>query len=165
MNKTQLIKQLSLQPHIEGGYYRRTYQSELLTADHSRHIVSSIFYMLTDDSPVGFLHKNESDILHFFHGGSALHYYLIHPNGRLQRIVLGDRPDLGQQLQFVVKAGCWKATELPEGQYGLISEAVAPGFDYQDMELATESRIKTLFPDLWADIGRFVKRKTAIAAL
>ncbi len=157
MDKAQIIEHLSLQSHIEGGYYRRTYQSEYLTANNSRNIVSAIFYMLTDDSPIGFLHQNKSDIIHFFHGGCALTYYLIHPNGQLQRIVLGDKLDCGQQLQLVVKGGCWKATELPEGEYGLVSEAVAPGFDYRDMVLANAEEIKTKFPDLWPEIGRFVK--------
>ncbi len=119
MNKRQLIEKLSLSPHIEGGYFSRTYSSELKTAlsSHSkpRYLLSSIFYLLTDDSPIGHLHKNKSDIIHYFHGGSPLSYLIIHPDGKLERKVLGFDLDSGQQLQLIVRGGCWKASELESG--------------------------------------------------
>ena len=61
MNKRQLIEKLSLTAHIEGGYFSRTYCSDIKTDLPSypepRRLLSSIFYMLTDDSPIGYLHK------------------------------------------------------------------------------------------------------------
>lgn len=160
MNKQQLIEKLSLEPHIEGGYFARTYRSELKTGILSdakpRCLLSSIFYMLTDDSPIGHLHKNKSDIIHYFHGGSPLTYFIIHPDGNLERAVLGSDLDKGQQLQLIVRGGCWKATELETGEFGLISEAVAPGFEYEDMELAEQRTIKNQFPHLWGRISKYV---------
>lgn len=159
MNKQQLIEKLSLTPHIEGGYFSRTYSSELKTGLSSkpRCLLSSIFYMLTDDSPLGYLHKNKSDIIHYFHGGSALSYLIIYPDGKLERKILGADLNNGQQLQLTVHAGCWKATELEAGEFGLISEAVSPGFDYEDMELANKNTIKNQFPQLWDRIAKYVK--------
>jgi hypothetical protein len=162
MNKRQLIEKLSLEPHIEGGYFCRTYSSDLKTdiADGSkpRCLLSSIFYMLTDDSPIGHLHKNKSDIIHYFHGGSPLTYLILHPDGHLETKILGDDLDNGQQLQLIVKGGCWKATELAAGEFGLISEAVSPGFDYDDMELAEETIIKSQFPYAWDQVSKYVRR-------
>lgn len=161
MNKQQLIKQLALEPHIEGGYFSRTYCSELTAdityASKPRYLLSSIFYLLTDDSPIGYLHKNQSDIIHYFHGGSPLSYLIIHPDGTLETKVLGVDLDSGQQLQLIVRGGCWKATELKSGEFGLISEAVAPGFEYEDMELAEQQIIKNRFPQLWDRISRYVR--------
>jgi len=61
MNKQQLIEKLSLEPHIEGGYFSRTYKSDLTTSvsydTKPRCLLSSIYYMLTDDSPIDHLHK------------------------------------------------------------------------------------------------------------
>jgi predicted cupin superfamily sugar epimerase len=160
MNKRQLIEKLALEPHIEGGYFCRTYRSDLTApiAGSKRHLLSSIFYMLTDDSPIGHLHKNKSDIIHYFHGGSPLTYLIVHPDGHLEKRILGADLDNGQQLQLIVKGGCWKATELESGEFGLISEAVSPGFDYADMELAEPSLIKSRFPDLWEQISKYVRQ-------
>ncbi len=161
MNKRQLIEKLSLEAHIEGGYFSRTYNSELKTGiafdSKPRSLLSSIFYMLTDDSPIGHLHKNKSDIIHYFHGGSPLTYLIIAPDGNLERKVLGFDLDKGQQLQLIVRGGCWKASELESGEFGLISEAVSPGFEYRDMELAEEKLIKSLFPQLWGRISKYVR--------
>ncbi|HEY8157848.1 MAG TPA: cupin domain-containing protein [Methylobacter sp.] len=162
MNKRQLIEKLSLEPHIEGGYFSRTYSSDLKTdiadSSKSRCLLSSIFYMLTDDSPIGHLHKNKSDIIHYFHGGSPLTYLILHPDGHLETRILGDDLDNGQQLQLIVKGGCWKATELKMGEFGLISEAVSPGFDYDDMDLAVETIIKNQFPQVWDQVSKYVRR-------
>jgi len=161
MNKRQLIEKLSLEPHIEGGYFSRTYSSALTThiaGSKPRCLLSSIFYMLTDDSPIGHLHKNKSDIIHYFHGGSPLTYLILHPDGHLETTILGDDLDNGQQLQLIVKGGCWKATELEAGEFGLISEAVSPGFDYNDMELAEQTIIRNQFPQVWNQVSKYVRK-------
>jgi hypothetical protein len=161
MNKRQLIEKLSLTPHIEGGYFSRTYCSEqktgIISDTKPRYLLSSIFYMLTDDSPIGYLHKNKSDIIHYFHGGSPLSYLILHPDGKLETKVLGVELDKGQQLQLIVRGGCWKATELKAGEFGLISEAVSPGFEYEDMELAEQKIIKNQFPQLWDRIALYIR--------
>ena len=160
MDKRQLITALSLEPHVEGGYFRRTYQSDLTAglAHGERHLLSSIYYLLTDDSPIGHLHRNKSDIIHYFHGGSPLTYLIVHPDGRLERNVLGFDLAQGQQPQLLVRGGCWKATELEGGEFGLLSEAVAPGFDYEDMELATREIVLSQFPQLWDRLAKYIKR-------
>ena len=141
---------------MEGGYFRRSY-----TASHSttlvsgaasgaeRPLLSSIYYLLTDDSPIGVFHCNRSDIVHYWQRGSSLRYFLIDPQGSLSQVVLG--PDLaaGEQLQLTVPGGYWKATRLEQGEFGLLSEAVAPGFDYDDMQLATATQLAAAFPELW----------------
>ncbi len=108
--------------------------------------MSSIYYMLTDDNPAGHLHRNHSDIMHYWHAGGALRYWLITPDGELRNTVLG--PDLaaGEQLQLLVPGGWWKATELVSGGFGLLSEAVSPGFDFADMTLARFADIVAAFP-------------------
>ncbi|MGZ8159491.1 MAG: cupin domain-containing protein [Methylobacter sp.] len=161
MNKLQLIEKLSLEPHVEGGYFSRTYCSDLKTGipanSKPRYLLSSIFYMLTDDGPIGYLHKNKSDIIHYFHGGSPLTYLILHPDGNLETKVLGVDLDKGQQLQLIVRGGCWKATELKSGEFGLISEAVSPGFEYEDMELAEQTAIKNRFPQVWDRLAKYVR--------
>jgi predicted cupin superfamily sugar epimerase len=157
MNKHTVIERLDLEPHIEGGYYRKTYQSLLTieTTGESRPLLSSIYYMLTDDSPTGHFHRNQSDIIHYWHGGEALRYWLIDPQGELSSRMLG--PGEKQQLQLLVPGGYWKASELEQGEYGLLSEAVSPGFNYDDMQLATAMQMQADFPALFDQLRRLIK--------
>ncbi len=136
MNKQQLISRLQLEAHPEGGYFRRTYTATQLSSAGERPCMSSIFYLLTDDSPVGHLHRNRSDIVHYWQGGSPLNYLLLSPDGKLTELTLGPELDRDQQLQLTVPGGYWKASHLAEGEYGLISEAVCPGFSFDDHAMA-----------------------------
>ncbi len=165
MNKQSIIESLQLQPHVEGGYFRRSYCSEHtapITETVKRPLMSSIYYLLSDDSPIGYFHRNHSDIVHYWHAGSALNYLLINPNGELTTTVLGPDISQGQQLQLMVPGGYWKATYLADGEYGLLSEAVSPGFDYDDMTLATAKQMQQDFPGLWQrkalQLSRYCKR-------
>lgn len=71
------------------------------------------------------------------------------PAGQLETLSLGSDPRAAQQLQLTVPGGVWKASRLhadgPFG-YGLISEAVTPGFDYRDMSLGRTSELRAAFP-------------------
>lgn len=149
MDKNNLIAGLDLQPHPEGGYFRRTYAaSGLCSAAHGpqRPTMSSIYYLLTEDSPIGHWHRNRSDILHYFHCGSPLQYWLLSPAGELSGHTLGCHLEAGETPQLLVPGGYWKATELLAGECGLLSEAVTPGFETEDMEMAEAERLAADFP-------------------
>ncbi len=51
-------------------------------------------------------------------------------------------------LQKCVLGGYWKASILEQGSFGLISEAVSPGFDYRDMKIAKPEALQLQFPHL-----------------
>lgn len=165
MNKTDLIAKLSLIEHVEGGYFYETYRSDsTIKTDRegdNRSQLTSIYYMLTDDRPIGYFHKNKSDIMHYFHAGSSLTYLIVHPQGNLERIKLGFDISKGDRPQLLVPGGCWKATVLEEGEFGLLGEAVAPGFDYRDMEIAKPDDFRLSFPNLWNELKSYVKEKSA----
>ena len=152
--KQSLIQSLNLTPHIEGGYFTRTYQSPI--ENDTRPLMTSIFYMLTSDRPIGHFHKNKSDIMHYFHLGSPMTYLTISPEGILEKSTLG--PDIanGHVLQLLVKGGYWKASALEQGEFGLLSEAVAPGFDYKNMSIAKRDDMQKQFPHLWQDIAKYI---------
>lgn len=151
----ELIESLGLDGHVEGGFYRRTYEATdkaRMTVDGTeRFSMTSIYYLLTAGGPVGHFHRNRSDIVHYFHLGDPIEYVLIHPDGELETVVMGPDPRRGHRLQLTVSGGIWKASRLtkPEAQshgYGLISEAVSPGFDYSDMTLGITSQMLQDFP-------------------
>ena len=143
---------LNLSSHVEGGYYRRSYQADhrdpVITQSGERFLMTSIYYMLTTQSPVGHFHLNKSDIMHYYHLGDPIRYTLLHPDGKIETFVMGADVTQGEMLQLDVKGGIWKASELSPGKhgYGLISEAVTPGFDFADMTLGKKPQLSKLFP-------------------
>ncbi|MBP0018488.1 MAG: cupin domain-containing protein [Cyanobacteria bacterium SBLK] len=162
MNKNEIIAKLSLVEHIEGGYFREIYRSDA-TIDterkgNDRNLLTSIYYMLTDDRPLDCFHRNKSDIIHYFHGGHPITYLIVEPNGKLSKFKLGFDVTQGQVPQLLVSSGCWKAAILEEGEFGLLGEAVAPGFDYQDMELAQPDSFRANFPSLWEELSPYIKQ-------
>lgn len=160
LNKEALIHLLQLEAHDEGGYFRQIHQSDwtIDTPERPggvRFGINTIYYMMTDDSPIGHFHRNQSDIVHFFHTGSPITYLTIAPDGQLSRQTLGPNPALGHEFQMTVPGGMWKASVLESGGYGLLSEAVAPGFDYRDRELASPNTLQRLFPELWPQLAPY----------
>ena len=152
-DREQLILALGLEAHVEGGFFRQTYKAEnglLINTDNGeRTTMTSIFYLLTSDAPIGHFHLNKSDIVHYFHTGDPIDYYLIDEEGELSHHVMGPDVVNGQKLQLVVKGGTWKASNLSQRGsfgYGLIGEAVAPGFEYKDMTLAQREIMCEHFP-------------------
>lgn len=150
----QIVESLNLEPHVEGGYFRQTFKAvgepSITTERGERSLLTSIYYLLTADSAIGHFHLNSSHIMHYFHFGDPITYYLIYPDGELKQIVFGPDITQGQLLQFVVPGGVWKASRLDDNGkygYGLIGEAVAPGFEYEDMKLGKTSELLQAFPE------------------
>lgn len=147
-----LIEALQLEGHVEGGFFRRTYEAQgqprIDAGQGERFAMTSIYYLLTAEGPIGHFHRNRSDIVHYFHLGDPITYTLIHPDGELQTVTMGPDPRQGHLLQLTVPGGIWKASQLTLGPlgYGLISEAVSPGFDYSDMTLGQTSQLIEAFP-------------------
>lgn len=160
MTKNEIIALLNLEPHpIEGGYFKRTYESNAKFQSEAgeRHLLSSIYYMLTSDSPIGHMHKNKSDIIHYYHLGASTIYHLVSPAGEYTQLRLGADIANGDELQLIVPGGYWKASHLTQGDYSLISEAVSPGFEYLDNELATIEALSQAFPELIEKIKCYIK--------
>src|SRR5262249_3702803 len=80
------------------------------------------------------------------HVGGPLNYTTIDPEGDIQTFVLGPDPTQGHCLQRVVPGGYWKASELLDGSFGLISEAVVPAFSPEDRTIGKRSELAELFP-------------------
>jgi predicted cupin superfamily sugar epimerase len=146
-----LIAHLQLASHPEGGWFRRTHTApqRLGSGDDERAAMSAIYYLLTRQSPVGHLHRNRSDILHCWQLGSPLRYWLLSPVGELRQVMLGPDLEAGQQLQLLVPGGWWKGTELVAGEFGLLTEAVCPGFDPRDHEFAEAEALRAAWPAHW----------------
>jgi len=144
---TDLIQQLDLVPHPEGGYYRETYRAALevdSTAHHGRRSAfTSIYFLLAGDQHSAW-HRVASDESWFFHAGSDIEIYSLVPGTELSPSALQVQV-LGASsvcFELTVPAGRWFAAKpVDSNAYTLVSCVVAPGFVFEDFELATRQNL------------------------
>lgn len=73
---------------------------------------------------------------------------MIEPDGHYFTIQLGTDTDAGDVFQDVVKAGCWFASEMKDAKlFALVGCTVAPGFDFDDFELAEREELVRSYPE------------------
>ncbi len=145
------ISILRLEPHPEGGYYRETYRSEIriVPVDGAlplnRSAATTIYYLLPRGTFSAF-HRLTSDEGWYFHAGGSLVLISIDRSGMLRRQVLGDGE--GEELHIVIPAGRWFAAFPREyAEYALVSCSVSPGFEFEDFEMATRTRLLSVYPE------------------
>eukprot|EP00762_Andalucia_godoyi_P002880 ANDGO_04501.mRNA.1 hypothetical protein len=165
---SQMAARLQLISHDEGGWFRQTYETTETVStpdriDGVRPAMNTIYYMLTGIQSIGHLHSNMSDIMHYYHGGNPILYVVLNEaHMTLERFVMGSDAACGQVFQLLVPANLVKASVLlhadgsiptadrpldPE-EWGLISEVVAPGFDYRDRQLLCKPSCPASFQQL-----------------
>lgn len=148
------IDKLDLVRHPEGGYYVRTYFArEWIEKDHlpqrfsgSRPFSTAIYYLLPGDEFSAF-HRLHSDEMWHFYTGSPLTLYILETDGRLLEKTLGSDMERGESFQVLIEAGCWFAATVDDvATYTLVGCTVAPGFAYEDYELAHRDALMTQYP-------------------
>jgi uncharacterized protein len=154
LSPQQLIQQYSLQPHPEGGWYMQTYKSnEMIAAGAlpdrfagSRPFSTAIYFLLEQENFSAF-HCIKSDECWHFYAGDPLHIYVLQQNGMLVTVTLGNEIEKGQLFQYVVPANCWFASRPATGStFSFVGCTVAPGFDFDDFEMADANALVKLYP-------------------
>ena len=151
---TEIIKQLQLLPHPEGGYYRETYRSEYqvdqahLSGNFNgpRNLTTAIYFLLTSDNFSAFHRIKQDEIWHFY-SGSAISLHIITQEGNYEKHKIGSNLEKGEIPQFVVHGGDWFASEIEtQDSFGLAGCTVSPGFDFDDFEMASQESLIELAP-------------------
>lgn len=154
------IKQLELLNHPEGGYFKEIYRDLDLFTPHqfsgSRNYSTAIYYLL-EKGDFSCFHRIKSDEVWHHYDGGCIHIYYL-KNGELITLKLGKNIEEGESLVCVVPKNTWFAAEpSPDCEFALMGCTVAPGFDFNDFEMAT---LKDLLPIKSSDeklINRLVK--------
>jgi uncharacterized protein len=148
------VEKYQMQPHPEGGYFVETYRSDETIAKAALparfsgdRCLSTGIYFLLENHHFSALHRIQSDEMWHFYAGGPLNVYVIHLNGNLEIIKLGNNPDNGEVFQAVVPAGVWFGSKpASESVYSLVGCTVAPGFDFADFEMAERGGLLTTYP-------------------
>jgi uncharacterized protein len=124
------IRDLSLVPHPEGGFYRETQRGSRCT---------TIVYLLPRGGFSAWHRLHGADEVWHFYAGDPLDLFLLDDAG-LRQITLG----VGGEFHGVVPAGTWQAARPRDGGYALVGCTVAPPFTFERFEMADRT-----LPDRW----------------
>lgn len=148
------IDKLNMQPHPEGGYYCETFRSPEqipvnalpLRYTGKRNFYTGIYFLMQGDNFSAFHRLKSDEMWHYYHGNSMF-VYVIAEDGRLSVIKLGININDGEVFQALVPAGCWFASHPKNfNSFSLVGCTVAPGFDFDDFEMARRQNLIELFP-------------------
>ncbi len=137
MNPQTIIKHLGLEPHPEGGYFKRTYCADV-KLEGGRAAASSIYYFIEGDF-TSLNHRTDGDEIWYYHAGAPLRLDIQSGQGPSQSHFLGMDFAAGQQPQICVKANDWQqATSM--GNWTLVSCMVCPEFQFSSFELSEQQQ-------------------------
>ncbi len=140
---------LKLEPHpVEGGWYRRTYTSEVSVAllRGVRPYGTAIYYLL-EEGTFSEMHMLASDEVFHFYIGDPVEMLQLLPSGGSAVFTLGPNLAAGQHVQLVVPAGVWQGTRLVDGgKVALLGCTVTPGFDFADYRSGSYAELAATWP-------------------
>ena len=122
-NPEDLIKKLNMIAHPEGGYFSESFRDD-------NNNVSLIYYLLQKNEWSHWHRLTKNETLHFYKGDPLI-IYISKDGIDYSSVTIGEDDNfhytVGSQKWFAMKSS---------GAYSLIGCTVAPGFDYNDFELA-----------------------------
>jgi predicted cupin superfamily sugar epimerase len=132
----ELIVTLGLRPlEGESGYFVEIGRSASTVTQGGRSLAaqSRIFYMLTRERPVNFVHWLASDDTHVLLEGGPVDYFLFDPDGRASKRTMAE--DVIRRV-ITVPAGSGKALRLHlDARYALLVNVLSPEWTRDRMRI------------------------------
>jgi len=130
----ELIHQLKLEPHPEGGFYREIWRSGIRVKPSDtrtdRSAITTIYFLLVKGQASRW-HRVSSDEVWHFYEGEGLELWVADPMfEKIEKRRLGPL-NVDHAPVSTVPASYWQATK-PSGAYALVGCSVGPGFDFAD---------------------------------
>jgi predicted cupin superfamily sugar epimerase len=154
LKAAQIIEKFNLEPHPEGGFYKRVFESKskirqeylppAFTGD--RAFLTSIYYVISKGQFSAFHKLKQDEIWHLYSGGPVL-VHKIDAKGVLDTVVLGHDYVAGQVPHVEFRPGTVFAAELtPHTDFAFLGCSVSPGFEFSDMQLCPTADLLSKYP-------------------
>lgn len=129
----EVIEQLGLAPHPEGGWYVETWRAGAPPGE--RAAASAILFLLAAGESSHW-HRVDAAELWLHHAGDQIELAIASSDeGPVSRHRVGGNVLAGEEPQVVVPAGAWQSARSLGG-WSLVSCVVAPAFGFDGFQLA-----------------------------
>ena len=156
----QIRKLLELEPNATCGFVKLTFVStQALAAGtlpapfaQARPVGSALYFMVTPQAPVR-LHRIKNDQLYHYYLGDPLELFLLHADGRSERIVVGPDIAAGQRVQFLIPGNTFHTARLiGQKRWFLGASTEWPGVIPDDVEIGDLDVLAAKYPAIAIEI-------------
>ena len=132
MSPDDIIRELGMQPHPEGGWYAQTFRD---TAGGERGHSTAIYYLLTEGQRSHWHRVHDAVEVWHYYAGAPLSLHRSADGTTSESLTLGTDLAAGERPQAIVPANWWQAAESL-GDFTLVGCTVSPGFEFSSFEMA-----------------------------
>ncbi|WP_262689437.1 cupin domain-containing protein [Kordiimonas aestuarii] len=127
-----IIALLKLEPHPEGGFYRRTYRHK--AGPGERGFGTAIYYLI-EGSDNALWHRTDGDEIWHWYAGAPLTLSIADKAHTVTEYMLSNDFGAGHRPQILVPGNHWQHA-ASAGDWTLCGCTVSPGFEFASYELA-----------------------------
>ncbi|MDM9621505.1 cupin domain-containing protein [Rhizobium sp. S96] len=127
-----IIRELSMQPHPEGGWYVQTFRD---TDGGARGHSTAIYYLLKAGQRSHWHRVHDAVEVWHYYAGAPLALHRAADGSTRETLKLGTDILNGERPQAIIPANWWQSAETL-GDYTLVGCTVSPGFEFTSFEMA-----------------------------
>ena len=132
MSPEDIVRQLGMQPHPEGGWYVETFRD---TAGGERGHSTAIYYLLTSGQRSHWHRVHDAAEIWHYYAGAPLALHRSQDGAASETLTLGPNLIAGERPQAIIPANWWQSAETL-GDFTLVGCTVSPGFVFSSFEMA-----------------------------
>ncbi|SCB60411.1 hypothetical protein GA0061105_110216 [Rhizobium aethiopicum] len=132
MSPEEIIRELGMQPHPEGGWYVETFRD---TAGGGRGHSTAIYYLLTKGQRSHWHRVHDAVEVWHYYAGAPLALHRSQHGMAAETLTLGTNLPAGERPQAIIPANWWQSAETL-GDFTLVGCTVSPGFEFSSFEMA-----------------------------
>jgi uncharacterized protein len=153
-------KLLELEPNATCGFVKLTFVSrqELAAGTlpapfaQARPVGSALYFMVTPEAPVR-LHRIKNDQLYHYYLGDPLELFLLHADGKSERVIVGPDIAAGQRVQFLIPGNTFHTARLAGQKHWFLGASTEwPGVIPDDVEIGNVEAMAAKYLAIGADI-------------
>jgi predicted cupin superfamily sugar epimerase len=160
MSADEIRRLLDLEPNATCGFVRVTFRTRRSIAAgglpapfaDARPLGSALYFMVTPGAPVR-LHRIRNDQLYHYYLGDPLEVFLLHGDGRSERVIVGGDLRGGERVQLMIPGNTFHtARVIGRRRWFLGASTEWPGVIPPDVELGTLDELAGKYPAVAADL-------------
>ncbi|AHF85875.1 cupin [Rhizobium leguminosarum bv. trifolii WSM1689] len=132
MSPEDIIRELGMEPHPEGGWYAQTFRD---TAGGERGHSTAIYYLLTRGQRSHWHRVHDAAEVWHYYAGAPLSLHRSEDGTASETLTLGTNLPAGERPQAIIPVNWWQSAETL-GDFTLVGCTVSPGFEFSSFEMA-----------------------------